>query len=143
MLEQPVRLILVCLFCASPCLPQTAKAHSGNDGSLAVQRDRVCLSEVLISAPPSDDPAQVTKANHKAERLRNVVQKGGSFADLAKANSHGPTAAQGGPIGCFTRGQLSNQLEERVFQLQVGEVSDVLRRKQGFVILQVTERSPR
>jgi peptidyl-prolyl cis-trans isomerase SurA len=143
MLRRPVRLILACLFIASPCLPQTAKAHSGNNGSLAVQRDRVCLSEVLISAPLSDHLAQVTAANHKAERLRNVAQKGGSFADLAKANSHGPTAAQGGPIGCFTRGQLSKQLEERVFPLQVGEVSDVLRTKQGFVILQVTERGPR
>ena len=140
MLRQPVRFILVSLLFASPCLPQTTKVHPSTDDSV---QDRVCLSEVLISAPLSDHLAQVTAANHKAERLRNVAQKGGSFADLAKANSHGPTAAQGGPIGCFTRGQLSKQLEERVFPLQVGEVSDVLRTKQGFVILQVTERGPR
>ena len=50
---------------------------------------------------------------------------------------------QGGPIGCFARGQLSKELEDRVFPLQPGEVSDVLRTKQGFVILQVTERRPR
>jgi parvulin-like peptidyl-prolyl isomerase len=34
---------------------------------------------------------------------------------------------------------LSKQLEERVFRLQVGEVSEVLHTKQGFVILEVTE----
>jgi peptidyl-prolyl cis-trans isomerase SurA len=99
-------------------------------------QERVCLSEVLISAPPSDTPAQVTEASHKAEGLRKAVHTGSSFADLAKANSQGPTAAQAGPIGCFKRGQLSEGLEERVFALQAGEVSDVLRTKQGFVILQ-------
>ena len=137
MLRLPVRLILVFLLFASPCLPQTTKAHS--DDSI---QDRVCLSEVLINAPPSDTPAQVTEASHKAEGLRKAVHTGNSFADLAKTNSQGPTAAQGGPIGCFKRGQLSKELEERVFPLQAGDVSDVLRTKQGFVILQVTERSP-
>jgi peptidyl-prolyl cis-trans isomerase SurA len=139
MLKLSVKLILVCLGSfTSPCLPQTAKALT--DDSV---QDRVCLSEVLISTPPSDTPAQITGASHKADRLRKEAQRGSSFADLAKANSQGPTAMQGGPIGCFKRGQLSLGLEERVFRLQPGEVSDVLRTKQGFVILQVTEHNPR
>jgi peptidyl-prolyl cis-trans isomerase SurA len=102
--------------------------------------DRVCLSEVLIGALPCDNPAQVSAAGHKADRLRKTFQAGDSFADLARVNSQGPTAAQGGPVGCYTRGQLSKKLEEAVFRLQVGEVSHVLRVKQGFVILHVTER---
>ena len=139
MLRQPIRLILVSLLFASPCLPQTTKARPSTDDSA---QERVCLSEVLISAPPSDTPAQVTEASHKAEGLRKAVHAGSSFADLAKANSQGPSAAQGGSLGCFKRGVLSKELEKLVFALQVGEVSDVLRTKQGFVILQVTERSP-
>jgi len=141
MLRQTVWWILFCLFFATPCLPQTPKAHPGNDDSLAVrQSDQACLSEILISsAPQSDRPERITEARHKAERLRKAVQMGDSFADLARANSQGPTATQGGAIGCFKRGQLSKQLEERVFRLQVGEVSEVLHTKQGFVILEVTE----
>jgi peptidyl-prolyl cis-trans isomerase SurA len=146
MLKLPVRLVLVCLVFVSPCVSQTAKAHPSSDDSV---QDRICLSEVLIRTLPSDTAAQVTEALHKAEGLRRAVQTGSSFADLAKANSGGPTAAQGGSIGCFKRGTLSKQLEELVFRLQRGEmsdvsdVSDVLRTKQGWVILQVTERSPR
>jgi len=140
MLSQRTGFILVSLLFAFPCWSQTTKAHPGTDDSV---QDRVCLSEVLISAPPFDTPAQVTEASRKAEGLRKAVHTGNSFAALAKANSQGPTAAQGGPIGCFKRGQLSKELEGRVFPLQAGEVSDVLRTKQGFVILQVTERSPR
>jgi TonB family protein len=119
---------------------QTANAHQNTEDSL---QDLICLSEVLISTPPSDTPAQINEASHKAEGLRKAVEKGSSFADLAKANSRGPTAAQGGAIGCFKRGVLAKELEELVFRLQPGEVSDVLRTKQGWVILQVTDRSPR
>ena len=139
-LKLPVRLVLVCIVFISPGVSQTAKAHPSTDDSL---QDRICLSEVLISTPPSDTAAQVTEALHKAEGLRKAVQAGSSFSDLAKANSGGPTAAQGGPIGCFKRGQLAKELEKIVFRLQPGEISDVLRTKQGWVILQVTERSPR
>lgn len=103
------------------------------------QPERVCLSEVLIRAPETDTPAQVNEARHKAERVRKAVLKGGAFSDLARANSQAPWAAQGGAIGCFKRGVLSKQLEDRVFKMQAGEVSEVLHTKQGFVLFQVTE----
>lgn len=103
------------------------------------QPEQVCLSMVLIRAPETDTPAQVNEARHKAERLRNSAQRGSSFSDLARANSQGPAAAQGGALGCFRRGTLSKQLEDRVFKMHAGEVSEVLHTKQGFVLLQVTE----
>jgi peptidyl-prolyl cis-trans isomerase SurA len=139
MLKLSVAAILVSVACTSPCVSQTAKAIERTEDSF---QDRICLSEILIFVPPSDTQAQVTEASHKAEALRKTAESGSSFADLAKANSQGPTAARGGAIGCFKRGQLSKELEERVFRLQPGEVSNVLRSKQGFVILQVTERRP-
>lgn len=103
------------------------------------QREQVCLSEVLIRAPETATPAQVNAARHKAEQVRNAAQTGSSFSDLARANDQGPAAAQGGALGCFKRGVLSKQLEDRVFKMQVGEVSEVMHTKQGFVLLQVTE----
>ena len=102
------------------------------------QPEQVCLSEVLIRAPETATPAQVNEAKHKAEEVRNAAQKGSSFSDLARANDQGPSAAQGRVLGCFKRGQLAKPLEEQVFRMKVGEISDVLTTKQGFVILQVT-----
>jgi peptidyl-prolyl cis-trans isomerase SurA len=102
------------------------------------QPEQVCLSEVLIRVPKTDTPAQVNEARHKAEQVRNSARRGSSFSDLARANSQGPSAAQGGALGCFERGTLSEQLEERVFKMKAGEVSEVLHTKQGFVLLQVT-----
>jgi peptidyl-prolyl cis-trans isomerase SurA len=140
MLKQSIRLILASLLFASLCLPQTTQTHPNTDDPV---QDRVCLSEILISIHDSGTQAHVTEARHKAEGLRKAAQNGSSFADLAKANSRGPSAAQGGALRCFKRGVLSKELEERLFRLQPGEISDVLRTKQGFVILQVTDRSPR
>ena len=109
--------------------------------SQAQQAEQVCLSMVLIRAPETDTPAQVNEARHKAEQVRNSAQRASSFSDLARANSQGPAAAQGGALGCFRRGVLSKQLEDRLFKLHAGEVSDVLSTKQGFVVFQVTEHS--
>jgi TonB family protein len=69
-----------------------------------------------------------------------AIGQRGTFADIARANSQGPTAAQGGEIGCFTRGKLARTIDELVFRMQVGDVSDVVRTKQGFIILEVTGR---
>jgi TonB family protein len=102
--------------------------------------EQIRLSEILIATPQPSNSAQLAEAQHKAQDLLDVIRRGGRFADLAKANSQGPTAAQGGDLGYFDHGKLAPSIEELVFQLKVGDVSDVVHTKQGFVILQVTER---
>jgi peptidyl-prolyl cis-trans isomerase SurA len=117
------------------------------------QPDSVRLSELLIStqknpaadpkaATADDDPQQLAAAEAKAKDLLAQIRKGASFEDLAKKNSNGPSAAQGGDLGEFKRGTLSKELEDTTFAMKPGEVSDVIRTKQGFVILKVTEHTP-
>ena len=65
----------------------------------------------------------------------------GPRSRILRANSQGPSAAQGGDLGCFMHGKLSRTLDEIVFQMKAGEVSDVIRTKQGFVILEASDRS--
>jgi peptidyl-prolyl cis-trans isomerase SurA len=115
------------------------------------QPETVRLSEILVStqkAPPTDknapadpDPQQLVAAEAKAKDLLDQIQKGAKFEDVAKKSSDGPTAAQGGDLGEFKRGVLSKELEDKTFAMKPGEVSDVIRTKQGFVILKVTEHS--
>ena len=45
-------------------------------------------------------------------------------------------------MGYFCYGHLAQSLDDLVFQMKVGDVSDVIRTKQGFVILTVTDRLP-
>ena len=84
-------------------------------------------------------PSKLAAAQAKADDLLAQIRKGAAFDEIAKKNSDGPTAAQGGDLGYFKRGTLAKELEDKTFAMKPGEVSDVIRTKQGFVILKVTE----
>ena len=117
--------------------------------------EQVRLSEILIAPklppkpaglggkpePPTDaeTAAALEAAKAKADDLVAQIRKGGNFAELAKKNSDGPSAKDGGDLNYFSRGTLAKELEDKVYPLKPGEVTDAIRTKQGYVILEVTE----
>jgi peptidyl-prolyl cis-trans isomerase SurA len=102
--------------------------------------EQVKLSEILISTEQAgDDPQKLAAAQAKADDLLKQIKAGANFEEVAKKESQGPSAAQGGDLGLFERGKLAKQLEDLTFGMQKDAVSDVIRTKQGFVILKVTE----
>jgi peptidyl-prolyl cis-trans isomerase SurA len=129
------------------------------------QPETVRLSEILIApekradkAKPADngaadangqiqdaaaaqaaDAVALAAAQAKANDLLKQIHDGTKFDDLAKKYSAGPTAAQGGDLGVFKRGTLAKELEDKTFALKSGEVTDVIRTKQGYVVLKVTD----
>jgi peptidyl-prolyl cis-trans isomerase SurA len=90
-------------------------------------------------AQPVVDDAALAAAEAKANDLLKQIHDGASFADIAKKSSDGPSAADGGALGMFKRGQLAKELEDKTFAMKTGEVTDVIRTKQGFVILKVED----
>jgi peptidyl-prolyl cis-trans isomerase SurA len=106
------------------------------------QPEQIRLSEILVSTDKkgnADEAQQVAAAQAKAQDLVDQIHKGASFDDIAKKNSDGPTASQGGDLGYFKRGTLAKELEDKTFAMKPNDVSDVIRTKQGFVILRVSE----
>jgi peptidyl-prolyl cis-trans isomerase SurA len=103
------------------------------------------------SASPAADPnaqpivdeaaqeAALSAAEAKANDLLKQLRAGAAFDDIARKFSDGPSAADGGNLGSFERGKLAKQIEDKTFALKTGEVTDVIRTKQGFVILKVVE----
>ena len=121
-----------------PTPEEEHKFYDEHKNELA-QPEQIRLSELMISVDSSAPDDQVAAAKTKADDLLAQLKRGASFEDLAKANSNGPSAAQGGDLGYFKRGTLAKQLEDLTFAMKAGAVSDVIRTKQGFVILKVTE----
>ena len=117
--------------------------------------EQVRLSEILVSPAPvmqgedSSDakkkqdlpatPEQLAVAEQKANELLKEIKAGAKFEDIAKKSSDGPTAGQGGDLGYFKRGTLAAELENKTFSMKPGDMTDVIRTKQGFIILKVTE----
>ena len=91
------------------------------------------------AAKEGADAAALSAAEAKANDLLKQIQAGGNFEDIAKKSSDGPSAADGGALGIFKRGQLAKQLEDETFSMKPGEVTKVTQTKQGFVILKVID----
>jgi peptidyl-prolyl cis-trans isomerase SurA len=88
---------------------------------------------------PVADAADLSAAETRAKDLLKQIRDGASFEDIAKKNSDGPSAADGGALGMFKRGQLAKELEDKTFAMKAGDVTDVIRVKQGYAILKVNE----
>ena len=130
------------------------KFYDAHKGELE-HPEQVRLSEILVTPKPAVKPngldgkpeapteaeneAALAAAKGKADSILAQIQKGGDFAELAKKESDGPSAKEGGDLNYFKRGTLAKELEDKVFALKSGEVTEVIRTKQGYVILKVTE----
>lgn len=100
--------------------------------------ESVKLNEILIATPNPDDAAQVAAAEKKANDIETRLKAGGEFATIAKAESGGPTAQEGGRLGEYKRGDLPKVMEDATFDLQPGQFTQPIRTRQGWLILQVT-----
>ena len=116
-----------------------------------VQSESVRLAEILVSVGtpvPSvsepgavlpADPEKLAAAKAKSEDIEAKLHAGGDFSQLAKSFSDGSTAAEGGDLGQYKRGELAKVLEDHTFALNSGQYTDPIRTKQGYVILKVVQ----
>ncbi|QEG37875.1 peptidylprolyl isomerase [Bythopirellula goksoeyrii] len=73
--------------------------------------------------------------------MQNPQVRGPVMEEIAKAKSHGFTASQGGAHDWTTKGALrSTEIDEALFSLEVGQLSDVIESELGFHIVRVLER---
>ena len=109
-----------------------------------VQPESERLSEILISTgtPGTADAAKLAEAKAKADDIEAKLHSGGDFAQLARSVSNGTTAAQGGDLGTYKRGQLGQVLEEKTFDLNAGQYTDPILTREGYIILKVEQHTP-
>lgn len=72
-----------------------------------------------------------------------LAAPGADFNAVASQLSEGPEKADGGEIGWLTRDQLSSDIAEKVFALNVGQVSDPLELGQGQYFIKVEDKQNR
>jgi len=91
------------------------------------------------AARQAAEAAALADAEARANDFLKQIRNGTTFEDIAKKYSDGPSAADGGELGVFERGKLAKELEDKTFAMKAGEVTDVIRVKQGFAILKVDD----
>jgi peptidyl-prolyl cis-trans isomerase D len=104
--------------------------------------ERVRASHILLKTE-GKSPEETANIKAKATDLLMQVKKGADFAELARKNSEDPgSAANGGDLGLFGRGQMVPEFDQAAFTLGVGAVSDLVKTQFGFHIIKVTEKQP-
>ena len=83
----------------------------------------------------SDDDA----AMKQLSELRKQILQGADFSEIAKKHSQDKgSAKQGGDLGYLTRG-IEERFDKAVFDLKKGEVSQIIKSKLGFQLVQLDD----
>lgn len=102
---------------------------------------QVRARHILFRLPQNATPEQRDSVIALARSVREQAVTGTDFAELATQHSQDPgTAAQGGDLGFFGRGQMVGPFEEAAFSLEPGQVSELVETPYGFHIIKVEER---
>jgi peptidyl-prolyl cis-trans isomerase SurA len=100
--------------------------------------EQVSLAEIFLGTA-GKSAADVKATHKKADDIEKLLHEGADFNEMARRRSEGTTAAQGGELGVFERGQLSKGIEDVVFSLKQGQVSDPIPTDKGLEILKVEQ----
>jgi len=103
-------------------------------------REEYDLSHILIAVPEKASPEAIAEARAKAESLHAELRQGANFAQMAVAHSQGQNALEGGGLGWRPGGQLPDLFLNAVRNLQIGDISEVLRSPSGFHLLRLNGR---
>ncbi len=96
------------------------------------------LGMILKNIEPS--PETRKKALIKINKIKDKLNEGEDFSDLAKELSECPSAANGGNLGFFGKGEMVEPFEKAVFSLIPGEISEVVETGFGFHLIKVNEK---
>ncbi|HLV33318.1 MAG TPA: peptidylprolyl isomerase [Chitinispirillaceae bacterium] len=102
--------------------------------------ESVSLSKLSLELKPTESILQ--DSYKKINSIKNKLDNGESFEELAKKYSEGPEASIGGDLGFIEKGSLNElTFEEKAFKLSPGKVSEPFRTRLGFHIIKVVEKT--
>ncbi len=94
-------------------------------------------SEILLAV---DSVLQEEEVRRTAVRLVEQIQRGASFAALARQFSQSATASVGGDLGWIEEGQLHDELNRSLTQMQPGSLAGPIRSFGGYYIILLHEQ---
>lgn len=104
-----------------------------------MQPEALRASHILIKVDATAGADAKAQARAKAEDILRQIKGGGDFAALAKQHSSDGSAASGGDLGFFPRGQMVKAFEDAAFALKAADVSPLVESEFGFHIIKAGE----
>lgn len=114
------------------------KAHPGE----FVQKERVELWGLTLRKGEEAIRKGITdeKVKQKALDLAARLKKGENFEELAKKESQDPYARKGGALGLVQKGDMVENIDQIIFSLPEGSISEVLETEDGYHIFKIGKK---
>lgn len=114
--------------------------EGGGEDDAPVSGEQVSISHIVLQIPPEASEAEAEAVLARAEKIHGELDDGADFAEVAKRESEDGVASQGGKLGTFKHGEMREELEQAIADLDVGEYSEPVRTETSIHIVRLDER---
>ncbi len=84
----------------------------------------------------------LVESEETCQQLKDQIEAGSDFAELAQQHSQCPSGKQGGDLGEFGQGQMVPEFDAVVFSDQIGQVHGPVKTQFGYHLLEILSRTP-
>ena len=114
------------------------------EDQLTEEQLREQYQQYLAENPPQDEVSArhiLVETEEAANAIIERLGEGADFAQVAQEESIGPSAAQGGDLGFFSRDEMVAPFAEAAFSLEPGEISqEPVQTQFGWHVIKVEDR---
>src|SRR6056297_38958 len=103
------------------------------------QPEQIRASHILIQVEEDASEADKAAAKERLQAAKERIANGEEFSKVAREVSEGPSSERGGDLNYFGRGQMVPEFEQAAFNMEVGEVSDIVETSFGFHLIKLTD----
>ena len=103
-----------------------------------VEPERAEVLNILVRKKDQKDE----KAKELIKKIKALLDRGEDFEAVAREYSEGPNAKGGGGLGLIRRGEMMKEVDETIFALEPGSISDIVETPIGYHIFKVIAKLP-
>jgi parvulin-like peptidyl-prolyl isomerase len=118
------------------CAEEEMRTYFAEHAERYASADQAQVRHILVK-PASDRAEDRAAARSRLLALKRQAEEGEDFAELAAACSECPSGRKvGGMLGWISRGSAVPQFDRVIFDMAVGEISDVIETPLGYHIVE-------
>jgi hypothetical protein len=119
------------------------EAHKSEYQQIHARHILIRMQGSPVQLPPGQKDLTDAEALAKAQEMRQKLVQGADFAELARAESNDlGSSSKGGDLGFLKHGQNLPSLDDAVFALPDGGLSQPIKTPYGYHLIRVEERKP-
>lgn len=122
--------------------PKEIQAYYEDNSSQYAEEERIKVRSITLkkSYETRDKGLKDEAAYDKIKKIREEIAGGADFAKLAKEHSEDIQAESGGLSDWIRRGTMIPVINDVIFTMKLGEVSEILETPMGYHLFRVEER---